>query len=108
MRVFGVVLAILMSPVFANADAYILGSGRWTCGEAVRVFQAGSDLEKGQLAGWILGFWSAATFERDTAFIDTVERAGGIAIANATIERCRGAGDTPVFRVVQGMIRNTK
>jgi len=91
------------------ADGYVMGAGRWSCGKAIEVYETGSPLDKGQFAGWILGYWSAATFERETAFIDTVERVGGIKIADITIAECRKAPpETPIFKVTQSMIRNTK
>ena len=102
-------LGLAAVPLAASADGYVLGAGRWTCGDAVRVFETGTQIEKGQLFGWLMGFWSSATFQRETGFVDVVENAGGEAIANATVEECRNASaDTLIFRVAQTMIRNTK
>jgi hypothetical protein len=100
---------ITLLPAVCDADGFVLGAGRWTCATAIAVYQEGTPVEKGQLAGWIMGYWSAATFSRETSFIGTVERVGAEKIATATIDQCRGAdADAMVFRVVQGMISNTK
>lgn len=98
----------LLTPSLATAEGYVLGAGRWTCAEVVRISDSGSSSEIGQFAGWLFGFWSAATFSADTSFVDIVENAGGRAIMDATIAECRKAsGDTMVFEVAQSMIRNT-
>ena len=92
----------------AAADAYIMGSGNWTCEKSIQAWK-GTPIDKGQVAGWILGYWSFATTTRETAFIDTVERVGGLAIIEKTIEECRKARpDTPLHEVANGMIKNTK
>lgn len=101
--------AVAFVPTLAVADGFVMGAGRWTCGQALNVSQTGSPIEKGQLIGWLLGFWSAATFEREVGFVDTVEKAGGEAIYNATLQQCAKApADTVLFRVVRSMIENTK
>ena len=108
MKHFLFTLAFFM-PFQAAADGYVLGPGRWTCDEIVRVYQEGTGTEKAQLAGWILGYWTAATFERETAFIDIVETTGGMKIAEATVVECNKAdADTLLYQVTQSMIRNTK
>ena len=100
---------LALAPLPAHADGYVMGAGRWTCTEAIRIAETGSPIEKGQLFGWIMGFWSAATFERETGFVDTVEAAGAKAIADATITECRKTpGDTALVRLSQTMIRNTR
>ena len=99
-------LTASITPVLA--DGFVMGSGRWTCGQAIQAWQ-GKPIDKGQVAGWILGFWSAATFTRETGFVDTVERAGGLKIIEATLAECsKTSPDTPLYRVAQGMIENTK
>ncbi len=105
--IFSAVLAATGSA--ALGDGYVLGSGRWTCAEAGRIAQAGSPIEQGQLVGWLLGFWTAATFERETKFVDIVENAGGRAIYDATLKECADAPpETLLYRVAQEMIRNTR
>ncbi len=102
-------LALAALPATVSAQGFVMGSGRWSCADAIRVFDSGTPIDKGQLFGWLMGFWTAATFDRETGFIDRVEAAGGEAIANATIEECRKApADTLLYRVAQSMIRNTK
>lgn len=102
-------LALLTLPPVAHADGYIIGAGRWTCEKAIEVFETGDPSEKGQLAGWIFGFWSFATGTREKEFIDKVEAAGGIRIADLTIAECRKAPpETMVYQVSGSIIRNTK
>jgi len=101
--------AFTLATSAALADGFVIGAGRWTCAKAIEVFERGPDIDKGQLAGWIMGFWSSATFQRETGFVDRVEAVGGMKIANATVAECRKAPpDTMIFRVAQSMIRNTK
>jgi len=96
-------------PAQASADGYVMGAGRWSCKEVIRVYEEGTPSEKGELFGWFMGFWSAATFQRETAFVDIVESAGGNKIADASVVECRRApADTLLFRVTQSMIENTK
>ena len=101
--------AIAAAAPAAMADGYIMGAGRWTCAEVAKTAQEGKPIEVGQLAGWILGFWSRSTQARETAFIDTVEKVGGKRIYELTIEQCRKAGpDVLLHRVAESMIKNTK
>ena len=101
--------ALFALPTHALADGYVFGAGRWTCAKAIEVYEAGTPLDKGQLVGWILGYWSHATFSREKGFIDTVEKVGGIKIATATVDECRKApADLMIFKVADGMIANTK
>lgn len=90
-------------------DGYVMGAGRWTCDDALTVAQSGTPIQKGQLAGWIFGFWSSATFNRESTFVDTVEQVGGRKIYDATFAECQKApGSTLVHVVVRAMIKNTK
>lgn len=99
----------LLSPTLASAEGYVLGAGRWTCADIVRVSESGSSSEIGQFAGWLFGYWTAATFTRETGFTDVVENVGGQAIMNATIDECKRApADTMVYQIANGMIDNTK
>ena len=92
----------------ALADGFMMGSGRWNCGDVLKAWN-GEPIAKGQVAGWILGYWSAATAVRETAFVDTVERVGGTKIVEATLAECQKAGpDVLLYQVTQGMIANTK
>lgn len=101
--------ALTFSGGAAFADAFILGSGRWTCEQSISVYKTGTDLQKGQLVGWILGTWTSATFSREKEFIDTVERVGGQKIVESTISVCGNAPpETLVYQIVNRMIRDTK
>ena len=102
-------LGVSIYATAAAADGFVLGSGRWSCGDVIKASEQGSPLQQGQLAGWLLGYWSAATFQRETAFVDIVENVGGQKIYHATIAECRKAPpDTLLFRVADSMIANTK
>jgi hypothetical protein len=91
-----------------RTDGYIMGAGRWTCADALNIVQNGSPSQKGQLAGWILGFWSSATLSRETGFVNTVERVGGEKVYTATLTECQKApGSTLLYRVASEMIKNT-
>jgi hypothetical protein len=101
--------AAALVPADALADGYVMGAGRWPCTEVVRVADQGNSSEIGQLAGWLMGFWTAATFTRETGFIDTVEAAGGRKILDATVAECRKApGSTLLYKLSRSMIDNTK
>ncbi len=113
MRTAALMIATAVLPALAaapaRADQYVMGAGQWNCGEVVRVVDEGTDSELGQLVGWVLGFWSQATYTRDAAFVDTVEKVGGRAIFEATVARCKDA--TPSTRlhiVAASMVANTK
>lgn len=97
-------------PAFStDDDGYVMGAGRWSCGEVIDRLESGDTGLEGQLVGWILGYWSAATFARETGFVDTVEQVGGRAIFDATVAECHGAPpDTPLYIVTKSMISNTK
>ena len=108
-KILALCLVMALAPATARADGYVLGAGRWTCADAIRLYEAEPSSESYQFFGWLMGYWSAATFERETRFIDIVENAGGKAIADATIAECRAAKpETLVYKVTQSMIRNTK
>jgi hypothetical protein len=105
--VFAIVLGAGAMP--ALADGFVLGSGRWTCAQAIQVFDTGTGIQKGQLVGWLMGYWTGATFTREKTFVDTVESVGGRKIADATIAECRNAKpETLIYRIADSMIRNTK
>ena len=106
---FAAILGSMSAAQAAGDDGYVMGAGRWTCDDVVRIAETGTGIEKGQLVGWLLGYWSAATFNRETGFVDTVESAGGEGIYNATVAQCRKANaGVPLYRVTREMIHNTK
>lgn len=96
----------LAAPSLANADGYVIGAGRWTCAD---VAASTTDTSRyGQMAGWVFGYWSAATFTREPSFVDTVESVGGDAILDATLAECQKAPpETPLYQIVHQMIVNT-
>ena len=99
---------LFASAGMAHADGFMMGSGQYSCERALQAWN-GTPIEKGQLAGWIMGYWSAATTARDTSFVDTVERVGARKIVETTLVECQKAGpDVMLYRVTQSLIRNTK
>ena len=63
--------AVLWTDI-ARADGFVMGAGRWTCPDVVSAWRSGDLSHQGQIAGWVLGYWSQATFIEDTAFVDKV------------------------------------
>jgi hypothetical protein len=106
------ILAMLALAAPARAtedDGFVMGAGGWSCADVVQIVDGGSESEIGQITGWLLGYWSAATFARETGFVDTVEQVGGRAIFDATVAECRKApGNTLLYVVTRSMIKNTK
>lgn len=96
------------APHNAVADSYIIGAGRWSCADAIQVADSGTDSQKGQLGGWVFGYWSAVTTQKPTEFVDIVENAGGERILNLTIQACRDAPpETLIYQITDSLIRNT-
>ena len=92
----------------AQADGFMMGSGQYTCRQAIDAWN-GAPIDKGQLAGWIMGYWSAATTTREKGFVDTVERVGARHVVEVTLTECQKAGpEAMLYRVTQALIRNTK
>ncbi len=108
MKYISLLLALFL-PARTIAGGYVLGAGHWPCKEVIRAHEEGPPGEKGELFGWFMGLWSAATFQRETGFADIVANAGGNRIAEATVvEYRRAPADTLLFRVTQSMIDNTR
>ena len=102
------VFLTLLAPNLASADGFILGAGRWTCVEVVAAHESGDMSNVGQALGWLFGYWSAATLNREESFTDIVENAGGRAIYDATVAECRKAPENAMlYQVAQSMIDNT-
>ena len=90
-------------------DGFVMGAGQWTCAKALEVEASGTDIENGLLVGWLLGYWSAATFAREEAFVATVKTHGGKAIYDTTMAQCRDADPgVQLYLLTQAIIQNTK
>lgn len=109
LRLAALTLGLSAGALPAAADQYIMGAGQWTCSDVVAAATSDDESRIGQLAGWILGFWSAATITRDNDFVDTVESVGGRGIYEATVNECAGAPpDELLYVVSNSMVVNTK
>lgn len=99
---------LLLTPSISHADGYILGVGRWSCADVVEAAQNGSPIQRGQLVGWILGYWSAITTTKPTEFIDIVERVGAETVYTETVKACQDSDpDVMLFQATQNIIKNT-
>ncbi len=99
---------MLLGPSLASAQGYVMGAGRYTCAEVLAINDGGDPSRVGQLAGWILGYWSSDTFRQNKNFVDIVEQAGGLAILELSIEECRKAPpEALLYQVTQSIINNT-
>jgi len=106
-RIFA--LALAATPIPASADSFIMGAGNWTCGEALRVANEGTESELGQLIGWVLGFWSAMTYDHGAAFTDTIEEVGGRGVFETTLMACSEADENaPLHAISISIVRNTE
>ncbi len=104
-------LACLMAvPMTANAqDGFVMGAGRWTCADVTKTADGEKAGDYFQMVGWILGYWSANTFQQEETFVDKVENAGARAIFDLTVEGCRRAPpETLLFSLTQSIIKNTE
>lgn len=72
-RVIGAAFGILtlMSVSHAQAQQNVKGVGSLTCGEFYKVFEDGTDTDKGQLVGtlfsWVQGYASGKNLERNNS-----------------------------------------
>ncbi|MCB1327975.1 MAG: 5'-methylthioadenosine phosphorylase [Maritimibacter sp.] len=106
---FGWSLAAAGPARASEHDGFVMGAGSWDCAEVIAHWDADHKSEVGQIVGWILGFWSAATYARETGFVDTVEQVGGRTIFEQTLDRCRTAPEgAKLYVVTRSMIANTK
>ena len=104
-----VLAAALTLPQTGKADVYILGAGQWTCGQVLTLVPGGTPLDRGQLIGWIMGYWTAASFEKEDGLAQSLADAGGDAIVNVTLQECAAQpAGTPLFAVTQALIENTR
>lgn len=91
----------------ALSEAYVMGSGRWTCERARAAFLTDNAADKGQVAGWILGYWSKSSFDQDTGFLDQLQEVGGIKIVDITLAECQKNPNAMLFQVTEAILQNT-
>jgi hypothetical protein len=102
-------LGLALPATSARAEGYVMGAGSWPCAEVVEIMETGDPSRVGQVAGWVFGSWSAASFRRETGFVDSIEQVGGETILRRTVQECRNAPpDTFLYTLVNSMIANTK
>ena len=93
----------------ARAEGDVVGAGSWPCSDIVEIMETGNPSQVGQVAGRVFASWSAATFRRETGFVDIVEELGGETILRKTVQECRTAPpDTFLYTLANSMIANTK
>ncbi len=101
--------AVLLAPLPAFADGFIMGAGRWTCAKVVEVADGEHLGDYFQMGGWIFGFWSRETIDQDSAFIDKIENIGGTKIFDFTVDACRNADpEMLLFQLTQKIIDSSK
>ncbi len=104
----------LSSTAFAQAtvgtsDAYHLGVGSWTCERMVAALASKSnDIDRGQAAGWVLGFWSAVSVYEESDFVDKIESVGGTKILEATFNACQKEPASLVGVVSKRLVGNSR
>jgi len=100
--------ALLASP--AGASSFVMGYGGNSCGEILKLIESGDKQQTGQIVGWILGYWSAATaLVSDQGFTDKVKTAGAKKILGVTLEQCRQVDPaTPLIVVTNKIVKATR
>jgi len=99
--------ALALAPLPLWADQYYMGAGSWTCDQFVQRIDSGDGGLTAQAAGFVMGFWSAATLNNGDAFTDLVEQTGGRAIFEATYKACQGNGSVLVGDLARKMLDDT-
>ena len=113
MRIIRSVLILTLAQGLAGpavaAKGFPMGYGTSSCGQVLEIMQSGDKEQIGQIAGWILGYWSAISFQRDQAFIDKLKQAGAKKIIQVTLGQCQKAEpDTPLVLITHQTIQSVK
>ena len=100
--------ALACTPLTAQADDYqVFGYGNNTCESVIAAMQSEDPLQRGQVVGWILGFWSAASATRDAEFRKTMAEAGARQALDATLAQCEKNPQAQLVAVTVQLIRAT-
>ncbi|QDC08942.1 hypothetical protein FHY55_06655 [Oceanicola sp. D3] len=91
----------------AFAEAFMMGTGRWTCERARAAFVTQNISDQGQVAGWILGYWSHASIGQPTAFLDKMQEVGGGKIVEITLAECQKNPNAMLFQVTEAIVQNS-
>lgn len=91
----------------AFAEAFMMGTGRWTCERARAAFVTQNVTDQGQVAGWILGYWSHASIDKPTPFLDKMQEVGGTRIVELTLAECQNNPNAMLFQVTEAILKNS-
>ncbi|MBY6048129.1 HdeA/HdeB family chaperone [Vannielia litorea] len=91
----------------ALSEAYMMGTGRWTCERARAAFVTQNVTDQAQVAGWILGYWSHASIDKPTAFLDKMQEVGGTKIVEITLAECQKNPNAMLFQVTEAILQNS-
>lgn len=91
----------------AFSEAYMMGTGRWTCERARAAFVTQNVTDQGQVAGWILGYWSHASIEKPTPFLDKMQEVGGTKIVEITLAECQKNPNAMLYQVTEAILQNS-
>lgn len=97
--------AATAAPAFA--EAYMMGTGRWTCERARAAFVTQTVTDQAQVAGWILGYWSHASIDQPTGFLDKMQEVGGNKIVEITLAECQKNPNAMLFQVTEAILQNS-
>ena len=89
------------------AKGFAMGYGGNTCASVIEVVNSGDGEQIGQVAGWILGYWTAISFQSDQVFVDKLKQAGPNKIVEVTLQQCEKADpNTPLVAVTHQTIQS--
>ncbi|HCQ67163.1 MAG TPA: hypothetical protein DIU07_19355 [Rhodobacteraceae bacterium] len=66
-------LVFTLAATSARAEGSVMGTGSWPCSEIVVIMETGDPSLVGQVAGWVFGYWSGATFRREADRVGILE-----------------------------------
>ncbi|MCO6383085.1 MAG: hypothetical protein JXQ91_14430 [Vannielia sp.] len=91
----------------ALSEAFMMGTGRWTCERARAAFVTQNVTDQGQVAGWILGYWSHASIDTPKAFLDKMQEVGPGKIVDITLAECQKNPNAMLFQVTEAILQNS-
>ncbi|SIN80410.1 HdeA/HdeB family chaperone [Vannielia litorea] len=91
----------------ALSEAYMMGTGQWTCERARAAFVTENVTDQGQVAGWILGYWSHASIDAPKALLDKMQEVGPAKIIDITLAQCQASPNARLFQVTEAIFQNS-